>query len=72
MQIARQFGVDLSETPFVGDNISDIQAARMANALPVLVRTGMGEYVMQHFPEALDVPVFDDLAHFVRDLLRRR
>ena len=72
VQIARQFGVDLSETPFVGDNISDIQAARMANALPVLVRTGMGEYVMQHFPEALDVPVFDDLAHFVRDLLRRR
>lgn len=72
IQIARQFAVDLSKTPFVGDNITDIQAAKMANAKPVLVRTGKGEYVMQHFPEALDVPVFDDLAHFVRDMLRRR
>jgi D-glycero-D-manno-heptose 1,7-bisphosphate phosphatase len=71
-QIAKQFDIDLSETPLVGDNISDIQAAKMANAKPVLVRTGKGEYVMQHFPEALDVPVYDDLAHFVRETLRRR
>jgi D-glycero-D-manno-heptose 1,7-bisphosphate phosphatase len=71
-QIAREFDIDLSETPLVGDNISDIGAARMANAKPVLVRTGNGEYTMQHFPEALDVPVYDDLAHFVRETLRRR
>ena len=71
-QIARKFDINLSETPFVGDDISDIQAAKMANSRPVLVRTGKGEYVMQHFPEALDVPVFDDLAHFVRDLLKRK
>ncbi len=71
-QIARQFGIDLSQTPLVGDDISDIQAAKMANAKPVLVRTGKGEYVMQNFPEALDVPVYDDLAHFVRDTLRRK
>jgi D-glycero-D-manno-heptose 1,7-bisphosphate phosphatase len=71
-QIAREFDIDLSQTPMVGDDISDIQAAKMANAKPVLVRTGKGEYVMQHFPEALDVPVYDDLAHFVRETLRRR
>jgi D-glycero-D-manno-heptose 1,7-bisphosphate phosphatase len=71
-QIAKKFDIDLSQTPMVGDNISDIQAAKMANAKPVLVRTGKGEYVMQHFPEALDVPVYDDLAHFVRETLRRR
>ncbi len=71
-QIARQFDIDLSQTPLVGDDISDIQAAKMANAKPVLVRTGKGEYVMQNFPEALDVPVYDDLAHFVRDTLRRK
>lgn len=71
-QIAKKFAIDLSQTPLVGDNISDIQAAKMANAKPVLVRTGKGEYVMQNFPEALDVPVFDDLAHFVRDTLRRK
>lgn len=71
-QIAKQFQIDLSQTPLVGDNISDIQAAKMANAKPVLVRTGKGEYVMQHFPEALDVPVYDDLAHFVRETLRKK
>ena len=71
-QIARQFDIDLSQTPLVGDNISDIKAAKMANAKPVLVRTGKGEYVMQHYPEALDVPVYDDLAHFVRETLRRK
>ena len=71
-QIARQFDIDLSATPLVGDEISDVQAARMANARPVLVRTGNGLYTMHHFPEALDVPVYDDLAHFVRETLRRR
>ena len=71
-QIARQFDLDLTTTPLVGDSISDIQAAKMAQALPVLVRTGDGEYTMQHFPEALDVPVYDDLAHFVRETLRNR
>ena len=71
-QIAKQFDIDLSQTPVVGDNISDLQAAKMANAKPILVRTGKGEYVMQSFPEALDVPVYDDLGHFVRDMLRSR
>jgi len=71
-QIAKEFDIDLSQTPVVGDDISDLQAARMANAKPVLVRTGKGEYTMQNFPEALDVPVFNDLAHFVRETLRHR
>jgi D-glycero-D-manno-heptose 1,7-bisphosphate phosphatase len=69
-QIARQFDIDLTETVFVGDGIGDIRAAQMANAKPVLVRTGKGEQVMQNYPEALDVPVYDDLAHFVREFLR--
>ncbi len=71
IQIARQFDIKLSATPFVGDSISDIQAARMANARPVLVRTGKGEQVMQNYPEAVEVPIYDDLAHFVRDTLRK-
>jgi D-glycero-D-manno-heptose 1,7-bisphosphate phosphatase len=71
-QIAKAFDIDLSNTVMVGDSISDIRAAKMANAKPVLVRTGKGEYTMQHFPETLDIPVYDDLAHFVRETLRRR
>lgn len=69
-QIAKQFDIDLSVTPFVGDSMSDIKAAEMANARPVLVRSGKGEYVTRNSAEAIDVPVFDDLAHFVRETLR--
>ena len=71
-QIARQFDVDLTRTVLVGDSVTDIQAAKMARALPALVRTGNGEYTMQNFPDALDVPVYEDLAHFARDTLRNR
>ncbi len=72
LQIAKAFDIKLSETEFVGDNIGDIKAADMANARPILVRTGKGEHVMQHHPEAIDVPIYDDLAHFVRELLKSR
>jgi D-glycero-D-manno-heptose 1,7-bisphosphate phosphatase len=71
-QIAKQFDIDLSVTPFVGDTMSDIKAAEKANAMPILVRTGKGESTIQNFPEATDVPVYDDLAHFVDETLRNR
>jgi len=72
IQIAQKFKINLAETPFVGDNIGDIKAAEMANAKPVLVRTGRGEHVMQNFAEAVNVPTYDDLAHFVRETLKSR
>ena len=72
LQIAKQFDIDLSLTPFVGDTLRDIQAAEMANAIPVLVRTGKGEYVTQNFAEANAVPIYDDLAHFVDEILKNR
>ncbi|MCZ6796698.1 MAG: D-glycero-beta-D-manno-heptose 1,7-bisphosphate 7-phosphatase [Gammaproteobacteria bacterium] len=71
-QIAKQFDINLAETVFVGDSISDIRAAEMANAIPVLVRTGRGEQVMQNSPEAVNLPMYDDLAHFARETLRKR
>ncbi len=71
LKIAKHFNIKLSETAFVGDNISDIKAAEMCGAKPALVRTGKGEYVMQHYPETVNVPVYDDLAHFVRATLKR-
>lgn len=72
LQIASAFKVSLSDTPFVGDSFRDIKAAEMAGARPVLVRTGNGEDVMQNHPEVVNVPVYDDLAHFVRETLRSR
>ena len=70
VQIAQKYNIDLSETPFVGDNIADIKAAQMVNAKPVLLRTGKGEHVMQNYPEAVNIPTYDNLAHFVRETLK--
>ncbi len=69
-KIASDFKVDLSKAMVVGDGISDMKAANLVNAKRALVRTGKGEYVMQHFPEVLDTPAYDDLAHFVREFLK--
>ena len=71
-QIAKEFEIERSNTVMGEGSISDIRAAKMASAKPVLVRTGKGDYTMQHFAEMLDVPVYDDLAHFVRETLLRR
>lgn len=68
--LAGDLNADLSAAWLVGDGISDMRAAKMVNAHRALVRTGKGEYVMQNFPEVLDIPVYDDLAHFVREFLK--
>jgi D-glycero-D-manno-heptose 1,7-bisphosphate phosphatase len=72
IKIAEDFDIDLKQTSFVGDNISDIKAAEMAQAKPILLRTGKGDRVIQNYSEAANVPVYDDLAHFVRDTLKNR
>ncbi len=71
-KIASDLKVDLSKSWVVGDGISDMKAANLVNAKRALVRTGKGEYVMQNFPEVLDIPAYDDLAHFVREFLKNQ
>lgn len=60
-------GFNPADTWLVGDAQRDIEAARSANCRPALVRTGKGAAVR---PDR-DVAVFDDLAHFARDLPER-
>jgi D-glycero-D-manno-heptose 1,7-bisphosphate phosphatase len=43
LSIAERFNVDLSNVPFVGDSLKDLQAASSVGALPILVKTGKGE-----------------------------
>ena len=66
--IARRLGVALDGVPFVGDTVADVQAARAAGASPVLVRTGKGLRT-ERVRDVRGVPVYDDLAAFVSDLL---
>lgn len=73
LELAQRLKINLNEVPMIGDSARDLQAARAAGALPVLVRTGNGMETAETLSreESLnDVPVFDDLAAFTNDFLR--
>lgn len=66
--LARRLQLSLDEVPFVGDSASDIEAARGAGAVPVLVRTGNGRRV-ESTGKLRGVAVYDDLAAFAAALV---
>ena len=66
--IAKHFNkTSLAGVPFVGDRVSDIQAAKAAGALPIMVLSSMTDKVA--LAEYADVPVFSSLAEYVSELL---
>ena len=69
--LERELGIAVAGAPYIGDRISDVEAAQAVGARPILVRTGAGAAA-----EALlgdrNVPVFDDLAAAARSLLAER
>ena len=68
-----RFSQDLSTVVAIGDSLRDLQAARVAGARPVLVRTGKGERTLRaHATEVGDAPVYVDLAQAVDALLSDR
>lgn len=67
LAIARHFHCSLSGVPFIGDRVSDIQAAEAAGAVPMMVLSPMTDRVgLTAFPH---VPVFSSLAHCVEQIL---
>jgi D-glycero-D-manno-heptose 1,7-bisphosphate phosphatase len=69
---AAAIGADLSASYFVGDHLTDVEAALAAGCQPILVRTGRGASVAdaagQRWP---DLPIFDDLAAAASWILTR-
>ncbi len=66
-RIAEFYGCSLNNVPFVGDRVSDIQAAEAAGAIPVMVLSSMTDRVaLAAFPH---VPVFHSLADYVDSFL---
>lgn len=61
----RDYNMDLSQTWFVGDSLTDMQAASAAGCRPALVLTG--KVTSKSAP--LEVPVFDNLLAFARHLM---
>jgi D-glycero-D-manno-heptose 1,7-bisphosphate phosphatase len=69
-QIAEHFGCDLTDIPFIGDSLRDVQAARTVGCKPLFVLTGMGKEIFNRQRETLeDVLIFDNLAHAVSHVL---
>lgn len=70
LAIAKQAGLtDYSNIIVVGDSLRDLQAAQAINAKPYLVRTGKGERTIQKDEGLNDIPIYNDLADFVTQLL---
>ena len=57
------------ETWFIGDSLSDINCAINASCKPALVLSGKGALTIENPKLPKNTPVFDDLNHFVSELL---
>lgn len=67
LALAKQFHCSLESVPFIGDRVSDIQAALAAGARPVVILSSMtNRDGLKDYP---DVPVFSSLAEYVNHLL---
>ncbi len=72
LDVGQRYNITLSDVIFIGDTVSDMTAARNANAKSILVRTGKGvkaeKILLAEGKES--IPVFDDLADAVTALLQ--
>ncbi|MDA0789383.1 MAG: D-glycero-beta-D-manno-heptose 1,7-bisphosphate 7-phosphatase [Proteobacteria bacterium] len=68
VEIGRTAGIRLDGLPFVGDSLTDLQAARAAGCEPVLVLTGKGTDTRRHEPQ---VQAYADLLEYVKYLLNQ-
>lgn len=67
LTLAKHFNCSLADVAFVGDRVSDIQAAEAAGAKPIMVLSTMTDRVgLAAYPH---VPVFASLLDYVNQLL---
>lgn len=59
-QFAKEKNISLKGIYFVGDKLSDIQAAKAAGAAPILVKTGKGQQTLNNNP-TITLPTFENL-----------
>jgi D-glycero-D-manno-heptose 1,7-bisphosphate phosphatase len=69
LDLARRLRISLHGVPAIGDSLHDLHAAKAAGAHPILVRTGKGAAIPDTCATSVDVPVHDNLARAVDDLL---
>lgn len=69
VRAAKELNIDLSRSYLIGDKMADVDAARAAGAVPILVRTGYGDAVRPGL--SADVAVADDVIGAVDWIARR-
>ncbi|MEM7027781.1 MAG: D-glycero-beta-D-manno-heptose 1,7-bisphosphate 7-phosphatase [Pseudomonadota bacterium] len=68
-QVAERLRVPMSKVFCVGDKMTDVQAATSAGGKPVLVKTGKGQSEIDEGKVPEGIPVYDNLATFVNELI---
>lgn len=68
-QISAHFGAGLTNVPFIGDSMRDIEAALAVGARPILVRTGYGAQTIAESELPRSIETYPDLAAAARQLI---
>lgn len=69
-QIQKKYAVDLSDVFFIGDKLTDVQAARAAGCKPLLVLSALEKKRTEVEPALNDVPRFENLGDAVEYVCR--
>lgn len=69
LEIAERLHTPLDAVPYIGDKLTDVQAARAAGAQPWLVQTGHGSETLALDQELSGVTVAEDLSDAVDRLI---
>jgi D-glycero-D-manno-heptose 1,7-bisphosphate phosphatase len=72
LEIAQRFNVNLKHVPMVGDSLRDLQAAVLAECMPVLVLTGKGKKTLEQGNLPPNTLIYDDLYSFVVDWVEEK
>ncbi len=69
-QAKEKYQIHMTETYYIGDTFSDMQAAGAAGCLPILVLTGKGQETLEKNPELDSILHFENLAAAVKFILK--
>ena len=68
-EISERLRVSLNKVYCVGDKMTDIKATQSAGGKPILVRTGKGQSEIDAGNVPAGIPVYDNLATFVDEII---
>lgn len=71
-ELQKKYPIDFSRTYFIGDSLTDVQAAQTVGCKPLLVLTGKGKLTLKTHPELNVLSSFPDLYEAVQFVLNKR